>query len=154
MYNKSVSLHQSKKQQNGNLLENEILSKMLDFYNIDYKQQVTIDTRGLIVGYNQKRKRCFHIIDFVIGNDIRIGESIVNYKVISCKTTCRERWTQDNWSFTIKPQLFILLTLNNDYPSSSRFREDSSRKIVSHTPKNNDDRIFKLDFSNLIQELN
>ena len=77
----------------------------------------------------------------------------MDYKVISCKTTCRERWTQDDWSYTFAPQLFILLTLSSDYPSSERFRESGTRKIITCMPKKKDDRIFKLNFEHLIDEL-
>jgi hypothetical protein len=68
---------------------------MLDENGVYYKQQVTIDKCGIIVGFNE-RKRMFHILDFVIGENIEIGKSITEYKVVSCKTTCRERWTQDD----------------------------------------------------------
>ena len=96
LYNKSISIHQSKIQGNGDFLENDILVKILDKNAISYKKQVTINNSGIIVGFNIKKDKCYHIIDFVIGNNIEIGKSITDYKVISCKTTCRERWTQDD----------------------------------------------------------
>jgi hypothetical protein len=126
---------------------------MLDENNISYKKQVTINKSGIIVGFNVKKGKCYHIIDFVIGENIEIGQSIIDYIVISCKTTCRERWTQDDWSYTFIPKLYILLTLSNDYPPSTRFREDMQRKIITCIPKRNDDRIYKLNFENLIEEL-
>ena len=153
LYNKSISIHQSKIQGNGNFLENDILVGMLDENNISYKTQVTINKSGIIVGFNVKKGKCYHIIDFVIGENIEIGQSIIDYIVISCKTTCRERWTQDDWSYTFIPKLYILLTLSNDYPPSTRFREDMQRKIITCIPKKNDDRIYKLNFENLIEEL-
>jgi hypothetical protein len=73
--------------------------------------------------------------------------------VISCKTTCRERWTQDDWSFTFAPKLFILLTISNDYPPTERFREGEKRKIITCLPKQHDDRKFTLNFEDLIDEL-
>uniref|UniRef100_A0A6C0EVY2 Uncharacterized protein n=1 Tax=viral metagenome TaxID=1070528 RepID=A0A6C0EVY2_9ZZZZ len=152
LYNKSISLHQSSNQKNGDFLENEILVKMLNYHDIKYKQQVTINNLGIIIGFNIKDK-CYHIIDFVVGTNINVGESISLFKVISCKTTCRERWTQDDWSLTYIPQLFILLTLSNDYPSKLRFRESSKRKIITCTPKKKDDRIYKLNYDDLIKEL-
>ena len=82
-----------------------------------------------------------------------MGKSIKEYKVISCKTTCRERWTQDNWSYKLIPKLYILLTISNDYPSSVRFEESSKRKIITCIPKKKEDRKFKLNFENLIDEL-
>ena len=121
LYNKSISIHQSKNKENGDFLENDILVNILNKNNISYKTQVTINKSGIIVGFNEKKKKCYHIIDFVIGENIKVCESITNYKIISCKTTCRERWTQDDWSYTFIPKLYILLTISNDYPSSQRF---------------------------------
>jgi hypothetical protein len=79
---------------------------MLDLNNIPYKKQVTINKSGIIVGFNEKKGKCYHIIDFVIGENIEVGKSITEYKVI---TTCRERWTQDDWSYT---KLYILFTIS------------------------------------------
>ena len=153
LYNKSISIHQSKIQGNGDFLENDILVSILDENKISYKKQVTIDKSGIIVGFNKKKEKCYHIIDFVVGENIELGKSITEYKVISCKTTCRERWTQDDWSYTYPPNLYILLTISNDYPSTRRFREDTKRKIITCLPKKKDDRIYKLNFENLIDEL-
>tara|TARA_Y100000389_G_scaffold187924_1_gene209866 strand:- start:46 stop:657 length:612 start_codon:yes stop_codon:yes gene_type:complete len=153
LYNKSISIHQSKIQGNGDFLENDILVGVLDKNNISYKKQVTINKSGIIVGFNEKKGKCYHIIDFVVGENIEVGKSITDYKVISCKTTCRERWTQDDWSYTFPPTLYILLTISNDYPLAQRFREDAKRKIISCLPKKKDDRLFKLNFENLIEEL-
>jgi hypothetical protein len=153
LYNKSISIHQKKIQGHGNFLENDILVGMLDLNNIRYKKQVTINNSGIIVGFNIKKSKCYHNIDFVIGENIEVGKSITEYIVISCKTTCRERWTQDDWSYTFIPKLYILLTLSSDYPPSARFREDIQRKIITCIPKRKDDRIYKLNFENLIEEL-
>lgn len=153
LYNKSISIHQGKIQGNGNFLENDILVGILDENKIPYKKQATINQLGTIVGFNEKKVKCYHIIDFVIGENIEIGKSITEYKVISCKTTCRERWTQDDWSYTFIPKLYILLTISDDYPPSTRFREDAQRKIITCIPKRKDDRIYKLNFENLIEEL-
>lgn len=153
LYNKSISIHQCKIQENGNFLENDILVRILDENNILYKKQVTINKSGIIVGFNGKKSKCYHIIDFVIGENIEVDKSITEYKVISCKTTCRERWTQDDWSYTFIPKLYILLTISDDYPPSTRFREDIQRKIITCIPKRKDDRIYKLNFENLIEEI-
>ena len=153
LYNKSISIHQSKNQGNGSFLENDILIKFLDENKISYKKQVTIDKSGIIIGFNKKREKCYHVVDFVIGENIEIGKNIVDYIVISCKTTCRERWTQDDWSFTIIPKKYILLTISDDYPNSERFRENEKRKIITCIPKKTDDRIYKLNFEDLFNEL-
>jgi hypothetical protein len=153
LYNASISIHQSKIQGNGDFLENDILVGELNKHNIPYKQQVTINKLGIIVGFNEKRKKCYHIIDFVIGEHIEVGKPITNYIVVSCKTTCRERWTQDDWSYTFVPKLYILLTISDDYPPTQRFREDEKRKIITCLPKKSDDRLFKLNYENLVDEL-
>lgn len=153
LYNKSISIHQSKIQKNGDFLENNILVGILEQNNIPYKKQVIINKSGIIVGLNEKKGKIYHIIDFVIGKNIENGKSITNYKVVSCKTTCRERWTQDDWSYTFIPKLYILVTISNDYPSSARFREDTRRKIITCLPKKKDDRLFKLNIENLFGEL-
>jgi hypothetical protein len=152
IYNKSVSIRQSLLKHNGSSFENNI-EKLLIKKNILYKKQVTIDDKGFIIGFNSKKERCFHIIDFVIGNNIEIGNNITNFKVISCKTTCRERWTQDEWTFRFPPKKYILLTCSNDYPSSARFKENFRRLIITSNPKKNDDRIKKLSFNDIISQL-
>ena len=55
LYNKSISIHQSKIQGNGDFLENDILVGVLDKNNISYKKQVTINKSGIIVGFNKKK---------------------------------------------------------------------------------------------------
>jgi hypothetical protein len=152
LYEKAISLHQSKNWTNGNFLE-KLLASSLRSNGIIFKEQVTINDNGVIIGVKNKNK--YHIIDFVIQDTIpiEIGRSITDFKVVSCKTTCRERWTQDNWSFQFRPKLFLLLTLSDDYPSPSRFREDTNRKIVTCNPKKDDNRLFKLDFEDLINVL-
>ena len=56
LYNKSISIHQSKIQGNGDFLENDILVGILDTNNISYKKQVTINNLGIIVGFNEKKE--------------------------------------------------------------------------------------------------
>lgn len=152
LYNKCISIHQRNIQGYGDFLENQIVVEILINYNIPFKQQVTIGKDGIIVGFNGKKHKCYHILDFVIGT-IEVGKSITEYTVLSCKTTCRERWTQDDWSFTYIPLKYILLTLSNDYPTSSRFREAEHRKIITCCPKLKDDRKYVLGFEDLINEL-
>jgi|SRR3972149_6220731 len=153
LYNKSISIHQSNIQGNGDFLENDIVVTELISKKIPFKQQVTINKDGIIVEFNGKKKKCYHIIDFVIGDNIVTEKSITEYKVISCKTTCRERWTQDDWTFTYIPIKYILLTISKNYPSSVRFRENERRKIITCFPKSKDDRKYKLNFEHLINEL-
>jgi hypothetical protein len=153
VYKASVSIRQRKVQKNGSFLENSIVTKMLDANNIQYKQQVTIDKYGTIIGFGEKKKKCYHIVDFVVGDKVDIGTSIADCIVLSCKTTCRERWTQDDWSYTLIPKLYILITLSDDYPNSKRFRENTNRKIVTCNPKKKDSRKFVLGFEDIIADL-
>jgi len=150
LYHASVSIHQSNQQNSGSTLEKYIES-VLDKNSIKYKSQVSIDHDGKIIGFGIKKK-CFHVVDVVIG-DVIVGTSIADYTVLSCKKTCRERWTQDNWSLTHAPKKFILITMSADYPSSSRFGESIKRKIVTCNSKAKDDRTYKLTFNNLLNEL-
>jgi hypothetical protein len=152
MFNKCISLRQQNTHQNGNLLEKCVCS-ILQHNNIPFRQQVPINHKGQIVNLKCKDKKCFHVIDFVIGKGISEGVSITNFIVISCKTTCRERWTQDNWTLSIIPRKYLLVTLLNDYPPSSRFQESEVRKIITLKGKSKDDRTYKLTFNQILNEL-
>lgn len=151
IYRECISLHQSRQQGSGNFLEKQ-LCEFLTKNNIPFKSQVSINTEGIIIGFNIKANVA-HVVDIVIGPNIEINKSITEFDVISCKTTCRERWTQDKWSLVHKPCMFILATLSNDYPPSKRFNECDTRKIITSMPKLKDDRVFKLNFDNLLDEL-
>ena len=158
------SIHQGGVQGHGAMLEDEV-EKFLKSNAVEFEKQVTIDKNGIIVPRDfttsekkKRREQGYHIIDFVIvdpykKNKIEIGEHISKYIVTSCKTTCRERWTQDNWTLDITPRMYLLLTLSDDYPTKERFRESPMRKIVTMTPKKKDDRVYKLEFEDLYNEL-
>lgn len=152
IYRKSISIRQSRIVNNGSFFEKTI-ENLLKENNIMHKTQVTIDKDGKIIGFGTKKK-CHHIVDFVIGHNISINDDINKHVVLSCKTTCRERWTQDNWSLNNPPILYCLLTLSYDYPSSERFQESERRKIFTCEPKQKDDRIYKFDYDNLLSEIN
>lgn len=149
LYEACISIRQQHTQRNGNHFE-ECIKTLLTDNSIAFKQQVIIDNKGVIC-LGQKKK-CNYILDFVIG-DVEEGRSITEYIVVSCKTTCRERWTQDNWTMSIRPKKYILMTLSEDYPPSKRFQENFDRKIISLKSKKKDDRHYKLTFDNLITEL-
>jgi hypothetical protein len=151
IYNLCISQHQSRQQGNGNFLEKHICEFLTD-NKIPFKSQVSINSEGIIIGFNIKAGAA-HVIDIVIGGEIEIGKSITEFDVISCKTTCRERWTQDKWSLVHKPCIFILATLSDDYPPSKRFSESETRKIITSNPKLKDDRLFKLNFDDLLDLL-
>lgn len=151
LYEKCISLRQKQIRHNGMNLEN-IVKCILTENNIPFREQVEIDHDGIIVGFGKKSKKCFHVVDFVIG-DVSRNVSICKYIVVSCKTTCRERWTQDNWTLTIKPKKYILMTTSCDYPNSRRFHENNDRKIITSVAKKRDDRCFKLCFDDLVEEI-
>lgn len=151
LFNQCVSLRQKNTQKNGKTLE-DIIESILQTNSVMYAKQVSIDKTGCIIHDKDNKNCCQHVIDFVIG-DVRDAQSITNYLVLSCKTTCRERWTQDNWTLTHKPKLYILVTLNADYPPMKRFQECFERKVVTLYPKKKDDRVFPMCFNSLVTEL-
>jgi hypothetical protein len=151
IFNKCISLRQQNTQNTGYDLE-VIVRDILTKHTIMFKEQVEINNKGLVMGLGSKKKECYHIIDFVIG-DVQVGDTITNHKVLSCKTSCRERWTQDNWTLSIRPVLYILITISDDYPPSKRFQEEECRKILTLKCKKKDDRKYKLTFEHLIEEI-
>jgi len=148
IYNASVSIFQSKKAINWSQFEKKIEQILLE-NDVPFKRQVAIDKNGNIIGYGTIVKNHYHTIDIVVGENIEIGENISNFIVLSCKTTIRERWNQDNWSFEHPPQVYILLTKSNDYPQPEKFRESNNRLIVTDKPKVNDRRKYKFNFDDL-----
>jgi len=154
--NEIRSIAQRSKQQNGKVFEDNI-KLILDDHGIEYKSQVDIDNEGYIVGFekNNKVTKCHHRVDFVVGEalDMSIGKSIRDYSVLSCKTTCRERWKQDTWTLSHIPKRYYLLVASDDYPVPTKFEESCVRKIITCCPKRNDSRQFKYGYSELVKDL-
>lgn len=149
MYRSSVSMFQSKQNTNGNSLE-DIISMYLWENGIHHHRQIPIDREGLITTHCNSMS----LIDFVIADKVMIGSHISDYVVVSTKRSCRERWLQDQWTFTHKPKKYILFTLSNDYPDPfSKFRECQDRMIVTLKPKKIDRRRYKLTPDNWLSEL-
>lgn len=149
MYTSSVSMFQSKQNTNGNSLE-DIISKYLSDNSVSHHRQIPINREGFIT----TRNNSISLIDFVIADEYKIGDHINNYVVVSVKKSCRERWLQDEWTFTNKPKKYILFTLSNDYPDPvSRFRECQSRLIITLKPKKRDKRKYKLTPDGLLSTL-
>jgi hypothetical protein len=148
IYDKMVSIFQKKY---GNELE-EITETALTKAEIPYSRQVSVNDKGVLVAIGHAVKGC-HCADIVVGSNIRIGARISDFGVVSLKTTCRERWTQDAWTKIHPPRFYYLTTASRDYPDNDMFRESDTRKIVSSTPKRRDGRSFKLGFEDLIPEL-
>ena len=149
-----ISGFQRKKSKNGRGLE-DLIRELLTSHRIPFRTQVTIDKNGRIVGDKQKRDKCHHIVDFVIGDSIDAGKSITDFQVVSCKTTARERWKQDDWTLRQLPLKYIFLTLSDEYPSKDKFGESEIRKIITCNPKpaKKDDRVYRLNLDDLVREL-
>lgn len=147
IYKTSIGIRQSNVSIFGNELEN-IICDILDSNGIKYKRQVSINKDG----YISNGKKSKYVCDIIIGNPIN-KEHISNYTLISAKISCRERWTQDNWTLINKPKKYILATLKSDYPPSDKFNESNTRKIVTLNTKIRDGRFYKLSYDDLINEI-
>lgn len=146
MYMKAVSVHQTSMLKHGKRFE-QFCENILKEKGIPFSSQVPVDRSGNITMGN--RSRLNHVFDIVVGNVVN-GDNIRNYSVVSCKTTCRERWTQDEkWSLTNPPRVYVLATLSDDYPRTDRFAESDRRYIVTCKPRIRDDRIYKKSFDDL-----
>jgi hypothetical protein len=145
LYTKSISIHQGKIQRNGSFLENDILVKC--WTRRLYKQQVTIDKCGIIVGFNESADAFI----FWICNRRKYWNWKINNRIQSRKlqNNVQKRWTQDDWVICSN-QFCILLTLSDDYPRPVDL-EKTQTEIISCIKR--DDRIYKLNFENLIEEL-
>lgn len=149
LYDSILKIHQQRIQESGSFFE-KMIENSLIIKGIPFKTQVGVNHDGNICD----RKDSKNIIDIIVGDDIDNGKHISNFKVISCKTTCRERWLQDlDWSTKYPPTLYVLITLSNDYPTSKRFKESPTRVIATDTPKNRDDRLYKLNIVDVINLL-
>ena len=153
LYDAYISISQSLKCTSGAYFE-QIIRDKLKQNDIPFREQVVIDDNGIIKGFNTTRvPKGFHKVDIVVGENIEISRSIEEFIVLSCKTSCRERWKQDDWSLVTKPKKYILLTVSNEYPLSEIFQESETRKIITEEPKRGDDRVYKLNYDNLISEI-
>jgi len=165
VYKSSVSLFQRQKSRSGTSFEKVIVG-ILKKAGIAYREQVCIDNEGIILPFcrakapleaaaSAPQKSSIHKVDIVIGANIVPGKSITEFVVLSCKKTCRERWSQDAWTQRTPPRKYLLLTLGSDYPGREKFEESEVRKLLtlakSRKPK--DDYLHKLDYSDLLEEL-
>lgn len=155
LYATSISTFQSGKCKNGKSFES-VIENQLRINSIPFISQLAIDKCGIIIGTGTIVEGHAHTLDILIGADsiehIK-GEHISNYVVISCKTSVRERWNQDEWTFEHKPKLYVLCTLSADYPNSAKFQESVNRKIATSKPKQKDDRKYKLDLEDCLNEV-
>jgi hypothetical protein len=155
LFNTSVSIFQSEKCKGGKGFES-IIENQLRINDIPFVPQVAIDKNGIIIGTGTTIENHAHTLDILVGAnsvDSIKGKYIKDYIVISCKTTVRERWNQDEWTFEHKPKLYILCTLSSDYPNSEKFRESPSRKIATDNPRKRDERKYKLQLEDILDEI-
>jgi hypothetical protein len=155
LYDTAISTFQSGKCKNGKGFES-VIENQLRVNSIPFVSQVAIDKCGRIIGTGTTVEGHAHTLDILIGADLIEhikGKHISNYGVISCKTSVRERWNQDEWTFEHKPKLYILCTLSADYPNSAKFQENATRKIATSKPKQKDDRKYKLDLEDCLNEV-
>jgi hypothetical protein len=131
LYNYSVVIH--RESQNNNFLQ-DYIEEMLVGKKFNFTRDVYIDSFGYVA-------KDGILVDFVMGFP-KIGDDISKFTVISCKT-----W---DWSLKLAPHVFILASISNNYPSAEHFMENEFRKIVSATPRYNDDRKYRLNFNDLL----
>jgi len=148
VFKESISINQGDKSRNGKFLETMVRELLVE-HAIPFQAQVPIDSAERVMPSGTAFKSCRNLIDFVVG-DVHEGVSIGDLAVVSCKTTCRERWQQDGH---IHAKQFYLVTLASDFPSSEDFNESATRKIVSSMTKRTDNRAYKCTFDTLIHEL-
>ena len=141
---KKINSHyQSKRCKNGGNFE-KIIEEHLHKNNIPYVSQVPIDKNGYIV----EKKKNNKVVDIILGKPV-IGQHISEYKVISLKTSTRERHSEDDWTKVHAPKLYLYGTISSDYPEPDKFEENHVRKMLCVNPRKNDTRKFKLGFNDL-----
>jgi len=144
LYASAVSGFQSKE---GKHLEH-IVEDLLEESKIPFMSQVHLDSDGIIV----KSGGCT-IPDIVFGSPV-VGDHISKYAVLSLKTSSRERGKLDTaWTNKHPPKLFLYGTLEQDYPQPGAFNESPTRKLVCAVPKQKDNRQFKLEFEDILDEV-
>ena len=112
VYDKSVSIHNSAISRNGRALE-KIIEKFLYDRNIPFLPQAAYDERGVI-----KKVKEWAVHDIII--DAKVGDNIENKVIISCKTSLRERWKQDETAARECKSLY-LVTFNKPIKSLAKY---------------------------------
>lgn len=145
LYKTAVSAHQSKKV--GSNFEKFICKHLRDNGFVVHTQVAF--KNGVVV----REKKGADVVDLALGPTPSPGISVREYIVLSCKTTARERKKLDTWSTVTPPRAFYYLTTSDDYGDPVDFGESSVRKIVTCTPRNNDTRVYKISFDDIVTEL-
>jgi|LakMenEpi03Aug12_release.lakeMendotaPanAssembly.Ray.scaffolds.fasta_scaffold263490_3 hypothetical protein len=120
------------------------IENILSQNSIPYKTQVYINADGYVCN------TCYGTrIDIVVG-DVIPGKHISELIVISTKTSGKDRWKEDSWTFMYVPKLYVLAVINDDYPPPLSFKESAVRVILTMYPKTKDVREFKPTCESLI----
>jgi hypothetical protein len=160
VFRRSVSIFQAQRQRSGAAFE-ERVAAALAAMDIPFVRQVRVRDGRIEAPCLRARRGAtaetpLHVVDFVAhrrGAPPRPGDAIGGFVVVSAKTTCRERWTQDAWTRETPPLGYYLVTMRADYPSADRFGESPRRKIATLSAKaRGDDRTYKLDLNGAIRD--
>jgi hypothetical protein len=132
IYKTNQSITQSFRSQAGRNFEN-LIYESFDQLKISYSKQVAINNDGIVT----KKNNSIHILDLV-HPAIKIGESISSpqFKLISIKTSLRERSLQDKYLFTYG-KLIDLITLED-----RSNHKDTNFNVISLCPKQENLRRF------------
>lgn len=144
LYNDNNSHSQSMRCRGGGEIERYVETALRDL-DVPFARQVPINKDGIIVNTKKNMK----VIDIVFGNP-EVGTHVSNYIVMSIKRSSRERHSEDEWTLTQKPKIYIYATLKDDYPPPEKFQESSTRMLVCAKPKTVDTRTYKLGFEDIV----
>lgn len=121
IYDASISSSQSYRSKKGRDFE-EALSLYMDQFELPYIEQVAVNKGGMIIGWkNCEQKAPSHVrkgatkhrIDFVVGQDISIGDNLSNLIIVSAKVSLRDRYRQES-EYHNKAKKFYMCTLTNE----------------------------------------
>lgn len=120
VYQACVGVNQSQRSKKGKSLE-KIIENLLMEHDIPYLSQAAVDTATGTICKSSRSSKSTHIHDFII--DAKLGDTIHDKIVLSCKTSLRERWRQDA---NIKCKKLYMITL-----------EAASKTITASLEENN-----------------
>ena len=141
IYQKTISMRQSTVSMTGKAFEDTV-EELLRENNIEYRKQISINLQQNKV----QNGKSSPVVDFVIGH----GDDLQDLIVVSCKHTCKERASQDDWSLLHIPKKYFLVVATSDYPS--KFEDTKTRKLFTLQSKKNENRLTMSDFMNEIKE--
>ena len=130
IYNDTISIRQSTVSNMGKIFES-MIEELFKQYGIKYHSQVSIDLINQRIRPGKQRP----VVDFVIGE----SENLKDLIIVSCKYTCRERASEDDWTLTHKPKKYFLVVATDDYPSS--FKDTHERKLFTLKSKKAQQRL-------------